>query len=120
LAPDQPRDVTIPLNGRVRITTKSGSTYEIDFDSMYLRRIRGTTPSPDPDALPASHLRRDGETLKILRVIRLRVGRRAVFDVQPLGDPRIVAFTRRTTTNVETIERIGTEPDEPNAPSGHE
>ncbi|WP_055815989.1 hypothetical protein [Leifsonia sp. Root112D2] len=90
--------------GRLLVRTESGSSYLIDMDAGYLQRVRGTDPSPDPEVAPASSLRRDGESLKVLRVHQLRVGCRAIIDVEPLGDPRRVSFTRRTTTIVTGIE----------------
>lgn len=46
---------------------------------------------------PVSHMRRDGEVLKLLRVIVLRIGREMVLDVMPLGGPRLV-------TRIEAFE----------------
>jgi hypothetical protein len=78
----------------------------MDFETGYFRRLRGTVESDDPEVATASRLRRDGDQLKILRIITLRVGESAVLDIEPLGDPTQIVFTRRTTTRVVAIEPI--------------
>ena len=100
---DARSDVTIPLRGQYEVTTESSSRYLLDFESGYLTRIRGQVDSDNPEVLPASHMRRDGEPLKLLRVLVLQVGREMVVDIFPLGDPSVIAFTRRTTTFVVAI-----------------
>ncbi|GAA4481278.1 hypothetical protein [Microbacterium panaciterrae] len=100
------RDITVPLRGRYVVTTESLSRYEIDCDLGLVTRLRGTTDSDDPEVLPAAHLRRDGEALKLLRVIVLRCGVPMVVDVETLGDPSVVAFTRRTTTYIQSISFV--------------
>lgn len=92
--------------GQVLVHTESGTQYELNLGARYLRRIPGTEPSPDPEVAPASHLRRDGTVLKILRIHALQVGKRAIFDLEPLGDPSRNLFTRRTTTIVTGIDAL--------------
>lgn len=85
------------------MSTESGSEYRVDLDARYRQHIPGTTPSADPAVAPATHLRRDSEPLKVLRILALRVGSRAVFDLEPLGDPEVDPYARRTTTFVPAI-----------------
>ncbi|NEN07845.1 hypothetical protein G3T36_18470 [Diaminobutyricibacter tongyongensis] len=99
---DRRGDVTIPLRGRYVVQTEA-SRYHLDFETGYLTRFRGEHDSEDPFVPPASHMRFDGESLKILRVLLLKIGWPMVVDVQRLGDPTVVAFTRRTTTFVSAI-----------------
>jgi hypothetical protein len=90
----------------LRVTTESGTVYEIDTRSEYLRRIPGTEEPDDPEVPLAARLRRDGTQIKLLRIIALEVGRRGVFDLAPLRPD--AAFTRRTTTYVTSIEQFPT------------
>lgn len=86
------------------VLTESGSRYLIDTVNWTLRRVRGRDLQEDPEVAPASHLRRDGETLKLLRVISLEVGASAVLDLAPLRPDAL--WTRRTTTYVISIRRV--------------
>lgn len=99
-------DQTVQLRGRFLITTESGSRYEIDTERERLRRIPGTHTPDDPEVGFPSRLRRDGEEVVLLRILKLAIGEPAVFDVEPLGDPRRVTFTRRTTTYVTDIRQV--------------
>ncbi len=94
------------MAGRVRLHTVSGSTYEIDFAAMAFRRLTAAARETDTDLPQPVALRRDGQLLKLLAVHQLAVGLPAVLDVEPLGNPRYVAYTRRTTTAVRLIERL--------------
>lgn len=93
------------LGGVWVVVTESGSRYVIDTIEWTLRRVRGRDVQEDPDVAAASTLRRDGETLRLLRVIALEVGLRAVFDVEPLRPDAV--WTRRSTTHVLEVQRIG-------------
>lgn len=86
------------------VVTESGSRYLIDTIKWTLKRVRGRAEQEDPEVAPASSLRRDGETLRLLRVIALEVGKRAVFDVEPLRPDAV--WTRRSTTYVVEIMRL--------------
>lgn len=86
------------------LVTESGSRYVIDTIKRTLTRVRGQEEQEDPEVAPASTLRRDGETLRLLRVIALEVGKRAVFDVEPLRPDAL--WTRRSTTYVKNIQRL--------------
>jgi hypothetical protein len=101
-----------PRSGRVLVHTISGSRYVVDLDLMQLTRIpaRRDELDTDGDTPTSAPLRRDEQTLKILRLYRLEVGTGAIFDFEPLGDPRIVAFTRRFSTEVISIDVIEAEP----------
>jgi hypothetical protein len=91
----------------VLMRTLSGARYVIDLDFMLLTRIPAVDDANGGLDMPVSApLRRDQQTLKILRLYQLAVGERAIFDLEPLGDPRFVAFTRRRTTEVLSIDAI--------------
>jgi hypothetical protein len=97
-ARDEPPSV--PSTGTISVYTASGTVYWIDLDAMFLIREPGVIPVGDPTMPPASHLRHDSEHIKILAIRQPQVGKPAVFRLEPLGDPRKVAFTTRTTTDV--------------------
>ena len=90
------------------IRTRSGTLYFIDLDLMMLWRVPATkhVDSDGAGALFSVALRRDNQRLKVLRIYLLAVGFPAIFDVEPLGDSHRVAFTRRATTEVVSIEPI--------------
>ena len=93
------------LGGVWEVVTESGSRYVIDTIKRTLTRVRGREEQEDPEVAPASTLRRDGETLRLLRVIALEVGKRAVFDVEPLRPDAL--WTRRSTTYIVGICPVG-------------
>ncbi|WP_166880022.1 hypothetical protein [Salinibacterium sp. ZJ450] len=92
-----------PASGRVVVRTVSGSEYLVDLDRMTLCRSRANTLQSHGAGVQSVRLRRDGELIKILTVVSLQVGFPAVFVLEPLGNPRYVIFTRRTTTTVLSI-----------------
>ncbi|ERK73546.1 hypothetical protein [Leifsonia aquatica] len=92
------------LGGVWEVVTESGSRYVIDTIGWTLTRVRGLQEQEDPEVAPASTLRRDGEPLRLLRVITLEVGKRAVFDVEPLRPDAV--WTRRSTTYVVEIRLV--------------
>jgi hypothetical protein len=89
----------LPTKGYLQVLTASGALYVVDLGLMLLKRLRTDTSDPQVTA----RLRRDGDALKILRIKELTVGRDAVFDLEPLGDPRLTTHTTRTTTPVLAI-----------------
>lgn len=97
-----------PWVGCHDVQTRSGSRYFIDLDLMLLQRMPSTEDDDRhnvgaPSSVP---LRRDYQRVKILRLYLLAVGFPAIFDLEPLGDPGLVAFTRRSTTEVISISPI--------------
>lgn len=98
--------------GRLLVTTESASQYVLDNHRGTLRRIRGTAMPDDPEVAFPSRLRRDGEEIKVLRIVRLALGERLIVDVEPLGDPAKTTFTRRSTTYVTQIRELPDEPGE--------
>lgn len=95
IAPPEWRDQVLD------VITESGSRYVIDTIDWTLQRVRGREVQDDPEVAPASHLRRDGEVLRLLRLIQLEVGACAVADLAPLRPDAV--WTRRTTTYVVSI-----------------
>jgi hypothetical protein len=96
IAPPEWRDQVL------HVLTESGSKYVIDTVAWTLQRVRGRAVQDDPEVAPASRLRRDGETLQLLRLIQLEVGASAIADLAPLRSDAV--WTRRTTTYVVSIE----------------
>lgn len=91
--------------GSYAVRTASGTFYAIDLDPPLreiMRLTKERTPSSPYDQLPAADLRRDGETVKLLKIIEIQVGRcgHMVLDVRRDGVP-----TLRTTTEVLLITR---------------
>jgi hypothetical protein len=101
----EPEGTTKPADGRIGILTLSGTIYEVDIDRMELRRYAGRLAQSHA-TVPANDLRRDSETIKILRIAQLKLGQQAIFDMEPLGDPRYTVATARTTSRVLLILRL--------------
>lgn len=97
-------DPTLPTTGRYEIITEA-SRYIIDLDLELLTRYRGTEKPANPDVAFPARLRDEGRTVRLLRIVRLKVGKPAIFDIESLGGPRI-AFTRRSTTFVCEIRKL--------------
>jgi hypothetical protein len=91
--------------GRVGLLTLSGTIYEIDIGRMELRR-QGARLAQSHATFRANQLRRDDETIKVIRLAQLQLGKPAVFVLEPLGDPRVTVATTRTTTSVLLILRL--------------
>ena len=90
----------------ILVGTRSGSYYLIDLHAMRLKRMpaSGDEVLSHDDGQPMSQpLRRDQEWLKIIHLGRLTLGERLEIHLEPLGDPRVVAFTQRLTTEVVSI-----------------
>ena len=97
-------------SGRIRVLTASGSTYDIDLDPQELVRVRNPHQPTDPESIESAALRRDGTPIRVLQILRLEVGRRAEFILEPLGNPRDTVATRRSTTTVLAIEEVASRP----------
>ncbi|MFF1876587.1 hypothetical protein [Leifsonia sp. NPDC058230] len=105
-------DPILPTTGSYEVLTESGSRYLLQLDLELLTRVRGTEQPADPEVAYPSRLRRDGDTIRLLRLIQLSIGKPMIVDVEALGDPATVAFTRRTTTIVTEIRTDGADPEE--------
>lgn len=79
------------VGGCWRVETQSGSVYQVDLDGRTLRRVN------DEYAL-----RRDGEVLRLHRVLACEVGEDGHFAIQVVDD----AVTFRLTTTILSITRI--------------
>ena len=97
-------------SGRIQILTASGSTYDIDLDRQELVRIRNPHQPTDPESIESAALRRDGTPIKVLQIVRLEVGRRAEFILEPSGNPRKTNATWRSTTTVLAVEELASDP----------
>lgn len=97
-------DEPVQRFGMVVVQTASGSTYEIDWDNMRLRRVPRSAQRSDD--FECADLRRDGSWVTVLEVRQLAVGQSASFVLEPLGDRRWVYATHRTTTPVQTITPV--------------
>lgn len=101
----EPEAAKLPYAGCLEITTESKTRYLVDLEAEFLCRLRGTEQPDDPEVALASHLRRDGDHLRLLRVVSLELDRPAIFDLQALRPD--AAFTRRITTRVTQIRELG-------------
>lgn len=100
-------DPTLEYSGRIEVLTESGSRYILDLDLELLTRVRGTVQPADPEVGFPSKLRdHDRGAVRLLRVVHLHVGERAVLDIQSLSENPDVAYTRRTTTDVLEIRQL--------------
>ena len=86
-------------HGRWAVRTESTTIYEVDLDNSTLTR-QPAVSSADPNPM-----RRDGDALRLLRIVSLTVGSPGIVLVD-LALAR-VAFTTRITTNVVSITYIG-------------
>ena len=82
--------------GRYEFDTLSGSTYTLDLDKRTMRRQR-----TDDD--PYHALRRDGDEVRLLTVVRCEVGYPALLLIDLAAEG--VLYTRRGTTDVLEIRR---------------
>ena len=89
--------VTDSESGLFAVGTVSGSTYLLDLDGRTVRRIR-------VDHDPWHQLRRDGEEIRLLEIIRcvIREPMVLIIDLQVPG----VAYTTRETSDVRVIRRL--------------
>lgn len=100
-----PAQAPSPTTGRsVEVTlTVSGSGYLLDTEKARLKRLPRKFP-PSEERVFSDSLRRDEEWIRIYTVERLEPGARAVFVLEPLGDPATTIFTTRDTTEVVWIK----------------
>lgn len=88
--------------GRYSVVTASASAYVLDIgpESSSLVRSSRCQMVGEWGEVP---LRRDGETVPLLGIIQLQLGRRAIFRIDVRGDG---IDTTRTTTPVCAIRRL--------------
>jgi len=98
------------VSGQFRVYTASGSTYWLDLDRYEMCRIPVWN---DPER--EHSLRRDGSTVRVLRVVECTVGRRMhlLIDLAVEG----VDATVRLSTPVVAIERDDPDPEDAGAGS---
>jgi len=84
----------------IKVTTESGSSYEVNLAEMKLRR----DPVNDD---PRRELRQDDKLIKIIKIDQLEVGKDAQFVLEGLGEK---PYTLRRTTMVEKIEVLSNRP----------
>ncbi|MEY9777208.1 hypothetical protein ABH915_002816 [Arthrobacter sp. MW3 TE3886] len=99
------RSLNDETTGSYAVRTGSGTLYAIHLDPPreVVRLAKDRNPTSPYDELPAAELRRDGEAIKLLNVIEMRVGRRGLMllDLRLDGIP-----TLRGTTEVLSISRL--------------
>lgn len=86
------------------ITTATGSKYLLDDSGEHktLARLPGATEAhPSMDGHEVQAMRRDGEAIPVLEILRLEVGKPALYTLDLRGDGVI---TLRTTSEVVSIE----------------
>lgn len=89
--------VTDSESGQFAVGTVSGSTYVLNLDTRTIRRIR-------VDHNPWHELRRDGEEIRLLEVVRCVVREPMILRID-LEVPDVV-YTTRETSDVRAIRRI--------------
>jgi hypothetical protein len=101
------QSLTDEMSGSYAVRTGSGTLYAIHLDPPreVVRLAEDEAPSLRYAHLPAAGLRRDGEAIKLLKVVEMRVGQRGLMwlDVRRDGIP-----TLRGTTEVLSITRLQT------------
>lgn len=102
-----PHSLTEEMIGSFAVRTSSGTLYAIYLDSPreVVRLHNDRRPAPLYTQLQAAELRRDGEAIKLLKIVYMQVGRRGLMwlDVRLDGIP-----TLRGTTEVLSITRLQT------------
>lgn len=97
--------LTDDMLGSFAVRTASGTLYAIHLDSPreVVRLAKDQAPTPRYSHLQAAELRRDGEAIKLVRVIAMQVGRPGLMllDVRRDG-----VLTVRSTTRVVSITRL--------------
>jgi hypothetical protein len=88
--------------GRYLVVTSSGSVYVLIVGPELSSLVR-FSQCPTVGEWEAVPLRRDGETVPLLGIIELQLGRRAVFRIDVRGDG---IETTRTTTPVSAMRRL--------------
>lgn len=85
--------------------TSSGTLYAIHLGSPreVVRLVRDRKPAPGYDHLGVAELRRDGEPIRLIKIVEMQVGRPGLMwlDVRLDGIP-----TLRGTTEVLSIARL--------------
>lgn len=93
------------MSGSYAVRTGSGTLYAVCLDAPreIVRLVEDQNPTSAYAHLPAAGLRRDGEAIELLNVVRLEVGKCGLMwlDVRRDGVP-----TLRTTTEVLSITRL--------------
>lgn len=102
-----PHSLTDEMSGSFAVRTSSGTLYAIHLDSPreVVRLAEDQNPTPEYAQLPAADLRRDGEAIRLLKIVEMQVGRRGLMwlDVRLDGIP-----TLRGTTPVLSITCLRT------------
>lgn len=93
-----------PTVGRWLLVTES-SSYELDLDAHTCRRTPGAGAGPVPgrDVIPASEMRKDGDTIPLLELGVVLVGFPAIMVVDVRGDG---VLTSRQTTIVRELSEL--------------
>lgn len=100
-----PHSLNDETTGSYAVRTESGTLYAIHLDPPreVVRLAQDWNPTPRYDQLPAAELRRDGEAIKLLNVIKMQVGGRGLMWL----DIRLDGLrTLRGTTEVLSISRL--------------
>jgi len=102
---NEPGGAAIEQAGFGRMFTASGTIYELDFVERTMRRLPVETAHCSAGETDAYSLRRDGGFLRIIEIVHLQLGDRAIFLLEPLGPPP-TNVTQRSTTPVIVFERL--------------
>lgn len=105
-------ELTDDDTGDYRLDTASGTSYALDLNPPFrtLRRLpRQNEPTQEfSDLTRQQPLRRDGDALPLLQIVRVKVGERASFFVLVRTDG--ILTWRGTTPIVRIVELEGPEP----------
>jgi hypothetical protein len=105
----RPQSITDETLGSFAVRTGSGTLYAVHLDEPreVVRLRNDQQPVQRYAQLPAAELRRDGETIKLLKIVEMQVGRRGLMwlDLRLDGIP-----TLRGTTELLSITRLQTKP----------
>lgn len=103
----RPHELTDEMSGSFAVRTSSGTLYAMHLDSPreVVRLHNDRQPVPRYAYLPAAELRRDGEAIRLLKIVEMQVGQCGLMwlDVRLDGIP-----TLRGTTEVLSITRLQT------------
>lgn len=100
-----PQCLTDEMSGSFAVRTESGTLYAIHLDTPreVVRLAEDQRPTPRYAHLSAAELRRDGEAIKLIKIVEMQVGRPGLM----LLDVRLDGvLTARGTTCIVSISRL--------------
>ncbi|MGJ3191230.1 hypothetical protein [Paenarthrobacter sp. FR1] len=99
-------EVLDDMTGSFRMRTKTGSNYLICLEKPrhIVRFVGELEPTPDYAKVSVSELRKDAESIPLLKIIKLEVGQRGMMLLDVVGGGLVV--TSRDTSEIVEISPL--------------